>query len=88
MDIPTREELHAEVDARFRSEFPDAPARLSRDAATSRRCDRWLAICDEVLMAQANRVYWEMCPDAALKIPPIRITTGTSSPGSRSRTRA
>ena len=69
--LPTRQEIHAAVDQRFRAELPDAPSRLSRDDpdhAAMRA--RWLEIRGEWLDAEVDREYWEAHPDAPRQLDP------------------
>lgn len=70
MEWPTREQIYAEVDEMFRREHPMALP-LTRDGKDDEPLRReWLSMRDWVLNEHVNRVYWEMYPDAPVKIDP------------------
>jgi hypothetical protein len=70
MTVPTRTELHAEVDRLFREQHPDAPAKLDpKDPDQSDLVHAWLAIRDKVANEWTNKVFFEHFP-AAGKLDP------------------
>jgi hypothetical protein len=68
--VPTREEIYAEVDRLFRQDFPDAPARLSNRREDEWYRDTWLAIRDKVLYSLTDHVFYEHAPDAPYPLDP------------------
>jgi hypothetical protein len=65
MALPTRDELHDEVDRRFAEQFPDAPARLDNDdPGHAAWIEAWLGIRDEVLHDWVDEVFARWFPDA------------------------
>lgn len=65
MSLPTREQLHDEVDRRFAEQYPEAPTRLDpEDAAHASWIESWLAIRDEILHDWVDDVFARFFPDA------------------------
>lgn len=70
-NIPTREELYAEVDRLFRQDFPDAPDQLSRNRPEDEWYrDAWLAIRDKVLYSITDEVFFDGAPGAPYPLDP------------------
>ena len=71
VDIPTRDDLYRMVDERWRAEYPNGPERLSANRPDEEEMrNRWIAIRNDFLEKEANRVYWANHPDAPRKIDP------------------
>ncbi|MGI8993335.1 MAG: hypothetical protein ACR2FP_03435 [Nocardioidaceae bacterium] len=65
MSLPTRDQLHEEVDRRFADQFPDAPTRLDPDDPDQASwIDSWLAIRDEILNDWVDEVFARFFPGA------------------------
>jgi len=65
MTVPTRTELHAEVDRLFREQHPAAPEKLDPDDQDqSSLVQAWLEIRDTVVNEWTNKVFFEHFPDA------------------------
>jgi hypothetical protein len=70
MAVPTRTELHAEVDRLFREQHPDAPKKLDPDdPGQASLVEAWLEIRDTVVNEWTNKVFYEHFP-AAGKLDP------------------
>jgi len=65
MSLPTRDELHAEVDRRFFESYPDAPARLDPgDPDHGEFIALWLGIRDAILEDWVDDVFARFFPGA------------------------
>jgi outer membrane protein OmpA-like peptidoglycan-associated protein len=65
MTVPTRTELHAEVERLFRPQHPAAPQKLDpKDPKQAEFVKAWIAIRDDVLNEWTNKVFFEHFPNA------------------------
>lgn len=65
MTVPTRTELHAEVDRQFRVRHPEAPEQLdAQDPGQASLVEAWLEIRDSVVNEWTDRVFRERFPTA------------------------
>lgn len=65
MTLPTRDQLHEEVDRQFFAAHPGAPARLDPDdPAHARLIDDWIDRRDTILNAWVNDVFFRFFPHA------------------------
>ena len=71
MPIPSRDELLASVDERFRAEHPDARDTLDDDdPAQAGFRAAWLAIRDELVNQWTNTAFYELFPGAPSRLDP------------------
>lgn len=69
--VPSKEELYALVDERFREAHPDAPERLDAEGDEHAELrDDWGRIHAGLVNELANRIYWDAFPDAPVVIDP------------------
>jgi len=65
MAVPTRTELHTEVDRQFHKRHPEAPKRLDDgDPAQATLVKEWLELRDAVVNEWTDRVFFERFPTA------------------------
>jgi hypothetical protein len=65
MAVPTRTELHAEVDRQFRERHPEAPEKLEKDdPGHASLVEAWLEIRDTVVNEWTDKVFFEYFPTA------------------------
>jgi hypothetical protein len=65
MTVPTRTELHAEVDRQFRERHPEAPEKLEKDdPGHASLVEAWLEIRDTVVNEWTDKVFFEYFPTA------------------------
>ncbi len=70
-EVPTREEIYAQVDERFRASVPDAPAKLSGTKPEHEWYrQQWLEIRDQAVNDWTDSLYWARYPDGPEKIDP------------------
>jgi hypothetical protein len=65
VSVPTRAELHAEVDRQLRDRYPDAPERLDPDdPSQSELVAAWLELRDDIVNVWTNDVFFRHFPEA------------------------